>query len=185
MVVPSLFPNDGFGEPIAKFLDDVFDDNWYGQEIFDPDNGTTESVISTPPPVPALLVPLSTTTDNRPTIPVPSQIPEEPRPRRKNKIKKGEGPDARPDPEKRDNYVYVGKAFFELLRGRIRKSPAKAVEKLCQAIHRALPHGLTKWNRWVYRREPCAYYWLDQNRELIPDALVESCIRELALGGFF
>jgi hypothetical protein len=99
--------------------------------------------------------------------------------RRKNCIRKGDGPDSRPDPASRDRYSYMQGFFYAQLSGKMQKSASKAVFNFCKAVVKAHPPGLSLTNRWVYRRVACAYCWLDENQQRIPQAVVEKCMEEL------
>jgi hypothetical protein len=100
-------------------------------------------------------------------------------PRKRNQIKKGKGPDPRPDPEGRDNYRFREGWSYPRLKDRIHNVPAKVVFDLCRAIVRRRPGGLSAPNRWVKRRVACAFAWLDENRGSIGDLLLEACLAEV------
>jgi hypothetical protein len=103
--------------------------------------------------------------------------------RKKNQVRKGDGPDSQPDPAGRDNYRYEDGYFYQRLRDMIQKAPAKVVIAFCKAVMRASPAGLSPTNRWVTRRVPCAYGWLDENRMFISEEVVEECIGSLRMSG--
>jgi hypothetical protein len=95
--------------------------------------------------------------------------------RRKNKIKKGDGPDAKGDPN--DHYpFYEGFAYSHLRRHFGKNPPASVVFEVCRAVVRLAPGQLSEQNRWAKRRLPNAYAWLDANRATISDALLDRCL---------
>jgi hypothetical protein len=195
----SLFRSDDFGDADWMNMHNA-DDEWYN------DDATPRSVLGVTdleisrPAVSVPVLPLHATIEDRSNVSdplmmapasfaagfeYPPQISSEPRPRRKNKIKKGEGVDSKPDLAGRDNYNYERGYFYPVLRSRIRKSPSMALRVFCKAIHAAFPYGLSLWNRCVTRRIACGYCWLDENRHYIPETLVESCISQLKTTGLF
>jgi hypothetical protein len=104
-------------------------------------------------------------------------------PRKRNKVSKGKGPDSAPDPAGRDNYPYQDGHFFRVLEARTTRKPAEVLRFICKAINRHQPRGLSTMNRFVTRRKPCGYGWLDENRHCISDELVDTCFLELAAAG--
>jgi hypothetical protein len=94
--------------------------------------------------------------------------------RRKNKIKKGEGRDAKKDG--RDNYLYYEGHYFEVLSS-LQKKPvnSKVLFELCKVVEARAQLPLTALNRWAKRRMPNAYAWLDENESAIGDEFVKKC----------
>jgi hypothetical protein len=105
--------------------------------------------------------------------------------RKHNKTPKGQGPDSAPDPAGRDRYEYHTGHFYKIFEARIKKRHADALRFICNAISKHHSQGLTRMNRWVTRRVPCGYAWLDENRQCISDELLSICFSELAASGLF
>jgi hypothetical protein len=99
------------------------------------------------------------------------------RPRKPNKVRKGEGRDSKKD--EWDDYSAVGGHFYQvLLRGSGRPPIAAALFALCAALEKRLgaENGeLSKRNRWAKRRVANAYAWLDRNAGSISDATCLEC----------
>jgi hypothetical protein len=96
--------------------------------------------------------------------------------RKPNKIPKGKGNDAAPDPAGGDDYRYQNGYHFNKLKPFIHKRHAEAIKFICQAIHQYNPPGLRPKNRCVTKRMRCAYKWLDKNRDCISDELLNQCL---------
>jgi hypothetical protein len=115
--------------------------------------------------------------------PVPL-IPKNLQSPRKNRVRKGEGEDARPDPAGRDRYDFKLGKFFAILNARTTtKQTMKVVQTFCQTVHERAPTGLSDWNRFVKRRKACAYSWLDENAGVIGNELIAQCLVELESKG--
>jgi hypothetical protein len=106
-------------------------------------------------------------------------VPGRERERKRNRIKKGDGPDALADPAGRDGYPFVEGYFYQRLEHMIVKSPSKSVFAFCKEVVKRRPPKLSRTNRWVYRRMANAYAWLDQNRSVISETIIEDCLEEL------
>jgi hypothetical protein len=94
--------------------------------------------------------------------------------RKKNKIKKGEGRDAKKDD--RDNYRYSEGHYFKVLSS-LQKKPvnSKVLFELCKVVKASAQGPLTALNRWAKRRMANAYSWLDENERTIGDEFVKEC----------
>jgi hypothetical protein len=104
--------------------------------------------------------------------------------RKKNKVRKGDGVDSRrnsPDPLNRDDYPFKGGHFWQLL---IQRFGEKALNQkrpncFCKELRDRLPSGTTaagRWNRFVLRRRPCAFAWLDSHEAVISDSMIDACL---------
>jgi hypothetical protein len=114
-----------------------------------------------------------------PNLMTPSKVKQP----KRNKIKKGEGSDARPDPAGRDKYDFQKGYFFRKLKPLVHKQHSKVVTSLCKLVEGQRPPGLSEVNRWVMRRMPCAYGWLDENRGSISEELFNNCIVKMVEQG--
>jgi hypothetical protein len=105
--------------------------------------------------------------------------------RKPNRIPKGQGKEADPDALGRDGYDYQNLSFFyRLLMARLGDKPHQPVTfGLCKAVIKMALPGLTEVNRWVTRRMPCAFCWLEENRQLIYGRVLDCCLHELATSG--
>jgi hypothetical protein len=105
------------------------------------------------------------------------------KPRKPNKVRKGDGPESVPDPEGYDDYEYQKSPFFRKLKPLIKKRHSRILKLLCKAIRQHQPEGLSIPNRWAMRRVPCSYAWLDRNQTVISDDLLMTCLMELRQNG--
>jgi hypothetical protein len=97
-------------------------------------------------------------------------------PRKKNKIAKGDGRDAKPDP--RDGYNYqIGNFFPILARLNGAALTAKVLFPFIEIIARTVPVSVNP-NRFAKRRIPNAYCWLDENRNDIPEEVAAQCLSQ-------
>lgn len=99
---------------------------------------------------------------------------------KRNKVKKGCGPDAREDES--DDYPYADGHFYTLACQSGEKPPtARVVFEVCRIVAarlQAARRDASRLNRWGKRRMPNAYAWLDKNRDLIADAEFHDCLAE-------
>jgi hypothetical protein len=96
---------------------------------------------------------------------------------KKNKIKKGFGPDSKSDED--DGYNFQLGYFYQRLKKFFgRTPPAGLVFEICQRVLKGSAMPLTDLNRWGRRRMGNAYAWLDRNQGRIPDQLFERCYYE-------
>jgi hypothetical protein len=106
------------------------------------------------------------------------------RERKPNRIKKGEGADACPDPAGRDHYPFRGGHFHRRLLGTpVGRGDVQVLFKFCRAVLGWVQHGLSKENRWTFRRKSNAYAWLDENKDVISEEVIEKCLRTLRRNG--
>jgi hypothetical protein len=107
------------------------------------------------------------------------------RPRKKNAIPKGSGPDAAPDPAGRDHFEWKKSKFCMRLREQFTKHPAQSVCLVCRYLMCRWGGGLLKSNRYVTRRAQCAYAWLKENRKCgtISDEMVAEALQALRAEG--
>jgi hypothetical protein len=101
---------------------------------------------------------------------------------RKNRIKKGEGKDARKD--SRDGYDYARGHFFGVLTGlNVTQLSAKVLFRVVALAQGRAGKQTTNLNRWGKRRVPNAYCWLDENRGIISDELIGQCLDDAKAQG--
>jgi hypothetical protein len=126
---------------------------------------------------------LSTQVPLQEELRIPSSPPEDvtSQPvRRKNQVKKGCGPDSKRDECGRDNYPYQEGYFYKVLSETLgRQAPSTFVRDFVSFaaadkkdgqedyLRQVARKELSPANRWAKRRMPCAYGWLDENKEVI------------------
>jgi hypothetical protein len=97
---------------------------------------------------------------------------------KKNKIKKGEGRDGRPD--EWDRYEYHGKLAHQMFQHLGESQPsAKLVFAVCRLLEERESkgdHRLSTRNRAAKRRMPNAYAWLDRNSLVLPLLGFAECV---------
>jgi hypothetical protein len=128
-----------------------------GQGFFDDD------LYSTPTPMsPSEFVALPQGTIFAPQLPIHSSSSAS---TKKNRVRKGEGPDAGPDRLGRDHYAFRIGHFYALLKQRLGWEPWKwELMAFCTAIEDGALGLPEKRNRYARRRMPNAYGWLDDNQ---------------------
>jgi hypothetical protein len=96
--------------------------------------------------------------------------------RNPNRIKKGEGFDAKKGvgSDQYDEYHYQSGHFFKLIVDKGDTPPvARILFDICKLVERAALHQRVKLeprNRWAKRRKANAYAWLDRNEGALTDS---------------
>jgi hypothetical protein len=101
---------------------------------------------------------------------------------KKNAIKKGDGPDSKPDPD--DDYAFNKGAFYHFFKKEIGgEPPASLAKALVKEISTTFRGVVEKPRRMQFRRQACAHAWLDRNWDKIPELPLKIIVRRGSMVG--